>query len=73
MTVTKRVSLGPYETKLLFSLESREADLFDLRTRLGAITVALTFEGEPVTAEDLKAAGSLAVLLKDAIKPWGTK
>src|SRR3989304_4687071 len=43
--------------------------LFDLRTRLGAITVALTFEGEPVTAEDLKAAGSLAVLLKDAIKP----
>jgi len=44
-------------------------DLFDLRTRLGAITVALTFEGEPVTAEDLKAAGSLAVLLKDAIKP----
>src|SRR3990172_5094939 len=44
-------------------------DVFDLRTRLGAITVALTFEGEPVTAEDLKAAGSLALLLKDAIKP----
>ena len=44
-------------------------DLADLRERLGAITVGQTFEGEPVTAEDLKAAGSMAVLLKDAIKP----
>lgn len=39
MTVTKRVSLGPYETKLLFSLESREADLFDLRTVQGILGV----------------------------------
>lgn len=37
MTVTKRVSLGPHETKLLFSLESREADLFDLRTVQGIL------------------------------------
>ena len=44
-------------------------DLFDLRKRLGAITVAYTWEGEPVTAEQLKAAGAMAVLLKDAIKP----
>ena len=44
-------------------------DLFDLRKRLGAITVGYTWEGEPVTAEDLKAAGSMTVLLKDAIKP----
>jgi len=44
-------------------------DLGDLRERLGRITVGSTFEGEPVTAEELGAAGSMAVLLKDAIKP----
>ena len=44
-------------------------DLADLRARLGRITVGQTFGGEPVTAETLRAAGSLAVLLKDAIKP----
>jgi formate--tetrahydrofolate ligase len=44
-------------------------DLDDLRRRLGAITVAYTWEGEPVTAEQLRAAGSMTVLLKDAIKP----
>jgi formate--tetrahydrofolate ligase len=44
-------------------------DLFDLRKRLGAITVGYTWEGEPVTAEQLKAAGAMTVLLKDAIRP----
>ena len=44
-------------------------DLQDLRERLGRITVAQTYDGEPVTAEALKAAGSLTVLLKDVIKP----
>jgi formate--tetrahydrofolate ligase len=45
------------------------SDLFDLRRRLGAITVAQTYGGEPVTAEQLRAAGSMTVLLKEAIKP----
>ncbi len=45
------------------------ADLQDLRARLGAITVAQTRGGEPVTAEQLQAAGSMAVLLKEALKP----
>jgi formate--tetrahydrofolate ligase len=44
-------------------------DLFDLRRRLGEITVARTFEGEPVTAEQLRAAGAMTVLLKDALSP----
>jgi formyltetrahydrofolate synthetase len=44
-------------------------DLFDLRRRLGEITVGYTWDGEPVTAEQLQAAGSMTVLLKDAIKP----
>jgi formate--tetrahydrofolate ligase len=45
------------------------SDLHDLRERLGAITVAHSFDGEPVTAEDLGAAGAMAVLLKEALKP----
>jgi formate--tetrahydrofolate ligase len=44
-------------------------DLHDLRRRLGAITVGYTRGGEPVTAEQLQAAGAMTVLLKDAIKP----
>ena len=45
-------------------------DLHDLRTRLGAITVAHSYDGgKPVTAEDLGAAGAMTVLLKDALKP----
>ena len=45
------------------------SDLPDLRKRLGAITVAYNKAGEPVTAEQIRCAGSMAVLLKDAIKP----
>jgi formyltetrahydrofolate synthetase len=45
------------------------SDLKDLRRRLGAITVGHTFDGEPVTAEQLRAAGAMTVLLKEAIKP----
>jgi formate--tetrahydrofolate ligase len=45
------------------------SNLQDLRTRLGAITVGQTFDGAPVTAEQLQAAGSMAVLLKDTMKP----
>ncbi len=44
-------------------------DLDDLRARLGRITIGYTYDGTPVTAEDLKAAGAMTVMLKDAIKP----
>lgn len=44
-------------------------DIHDLRRRLGRIIVAYNFNGEPVTAEDLKATGAMTALLKDAIKP----
>ncbi|MCI5596164.1 MAG: formate--tetrahydrofolate ligase [Lachnospiraceae bacterium] len=44
-------------------------DLKDLKDRLGRIVVAYTYGGEPVTAKDLNAVGSMAALLKDAIKP----
>ena len=44
-------------------------NLSDLKQRLGKIIVAYTFDGKPVTAEDLHATGAMAALLKDAIKP----
>ena len=43
--------------------------LQDLRQRLGRIVVGTTRAGKPVTAEDLKVAGAMTVLLRDAIKP----
>ncbi|HEX7994555.1 MAG TPA: formate--tetrahydrofolate ligase [Streptosporangiaceae bacterium] len=43
--------------------------LEDLRERLGRIVVGYTTGGEPVTAEQLSTAGSMAVILRDAIKP----
>ena len=45
------------------------SDLMDLKSRLGRIVLAYTYDGKPVTASDIGAAGSMAVLLKDAIKP----
>ena len=44
-------------------------DIQDLKTRLGNILVAYTLDNEPVYAKDLNAVGSMAALLKDAIKP----
>jgi len=44
-------------------------DLMDLKERFKRIVVAYTYDGRPVTADDLKAAGSMALLMKDAIKP----
>jgi formate--tetrahydrofolate ligase len=44
-------------------------DLVDLKERLSRIVVGYTYEDKPVTAGELHAAGALAALLKDAIKP----
>lgn len=41
----------------------------DLKERLAKIIVAYTYDGKPVTAQELKAVGAMAALLKDAIKP----
>ena len=53
----------------IMALVAVARDLHDLRERLGRITVGQTYDGEPVTAEQLRAAGSLAVVLKEAVKP----
>ncbi len=44
-------------------------DLADLKARLGRIIVAYTYDNRPVTAADLKAAGAMTAILKDAIRP----
>ena len=66
----------PRETEFVITVASEvmavlalASDLADLRTRLGRMVLATTRDGRPVTAEDLKVAGAMAVLLADAIKP----
>lgn len=44
-------------------------DLMDLKARFEKIIVGYTYDGQPVTAADLKATGAMTVLMKDAIKP----
>jgi formate--tetrahydrofolate ligase len=45
------------------------SDLQDLRDRLGRIVVAETLNADPLTAEDLRAAGAMAAIMRDAIRP----
>lgn len=45
------------------------SSLADLKARLARIIVGYTYDGKPVTAGDLKAAGAMTALLKDALKP----
>ena len=45
------------------------ADMDDLKARLGRIIVAYDYDGKPVTAAQLNAVGSMAALLKDALRP----
>ena len=66
----------PRETEFVITVASEvmailalASDLADLRARLGRIVLATTRDGNPITAEDLKVAGSMTVLLTDAIKP----
>ncbi|HRW18808.1 MAG TPA: formate--tetrahydrofolate ligase [Dermatophilaceae bacterium] len=54
------------EVMVILALAS---SLADLRARLGRIVVGYTFTGQPVTAEDLGAAGAMAVIMKDALAP----
>jgi len=66
----------PRETEWIITVGSEvmavlalATDLHDLRARLGRIILATTTDGKPVTCEDLGVAGSMTVLLVDAIKP----
>ncbi|HET7450808.1 MAG TPA: formate--tetrahydrofolate ligase [Gaiellaceae bacterium] len=66
---TRQTGFDITAASVVMAIAAVASDLQDLRARLGAITVGQTFDGEPVTAEQLQAAGSMAVLLKETIKP----
>jgi formate--tetrahydrofolate ligase len=66
----------PRETEFVITVASEvmavlalASDLADLRARLGRMVLATTRDGRPITTEDLRVAGAMAVLLADAIKP----
>jgi formate--tetrahydrofolate ligase len=67
--ITRQTGFDITAASEVMALVAVARDLQDLRKRLGEITVGQTAGGERVTAEQLQAAGSMAVLLKDAIKP----
>ena len=53
----------------VMSILTLASDLQDLRRRLGRIVVGYTPSGDPVTAEDVRVAGAMAVIMREAIKP----
>ena len=53
----------------LIGILTLSSGLSDMRLRIGKIVVGFTTKGKPITCEDIKAAGAMAALLKDAIKP----
>ena len=72
----KKVDGVPREDHFMITVASEvmailclAADLEDLKKRLGDILVAYKYDGSPVYARDINAQGSMATLLKDAIKP----
>ncbi len=56
-------------TSEVMAILALTSGLKDLRKDLGRIVLATTKDGKPVTTEDIKVAGAMAVLLKDAVKP----
>jgi len=53
----------------VMAILSLATDIHDLRARLGRIVVGMNMDGKPVTADELRCAGAMTVLLRDAIKP----
>jgi len=57
------------EASEVMAIMALTSNLNDLRARLGKIMLATTYDGKPIIAEDIRVAGAMTVLLKDAIKP----
>ncbi len=66
---TRRTGFDISVASEIMAILALTTGLADMRARLGRMVVALSREGEPITAEDLGVAGALTVLMKDAIKP----
>lgn len=67
--VTRQTGFDITAASEVMVLLTLATSLEDLRMRLGRIVVGYTAEGKSVTADDLKAAGAMAVILQDALKP----
>ena len=67
--VTRETSFEITVASEVMAILALTTSMADLRKRLGRIVIGMTKNGKPVTAEDLKCAGAMAVLLMDAIKP----
>jgi formate--tetrahydrofolate ligase len=67
--VTRQTGFDITAASEIMGILALSNSLEDLRQRLGRIVVGYTKEGEPVTAEQLKAAGAMTVMMRDAIKP----
>jgi len=67
--VTRQTGFDISVASEVMAILALTTSLKDLRERLGRIVVAFTNDGKPVTAEDIGVAGSMTVLMRDAIKP----
>ncbi|NQT21852.1 MAG: formate--tetrahydrofolate ligase [Candidatus Omnitrophica bacterium] len=67
--IPTKTSFGITESSELMAILSLSENLGDLRARIGRIVVGYTKKNRPVTTENIKVAGAMAALLKDAIKP----
>ncbi|MBA2696727.1 MAG: formate--tetrahydrofolate ligase, partial [Actinobacteria bacterium] len=67
--VTRQSSFDITAASEVMALLALARDLDDLRARLGRIVIGFTRSGDPVTAEQLQGAGSMAVMLREALKP----
>ncbi len=67
--VTRQTGFDITAASEVMAILALSTSLDDMRARMGRIVVGYTTEGEPVTAEQLKAAGSMTVIMREAIKP----
>jgi formate--tetrahydrofolate ligase len=67
--VTRQAGFDITAASEVMAILALSTSLADLRQRLGRIVVGFNSDQEPVTAEQLKAAGAMAVIMRDAVKP----
>jgi len=67
--ISRKTGFDLTSTSELMAILALAENLKDLRERVGKIVLAFTKKGKPITCEDIKAAGAMTALLKDALKP----
>jgi len=67
--IPRRTGFEQASSSELMSILALSEDYKDLRERVGRIIIGYTEKGKPITCEDLKVAGSMAAVLRDALKP----